>query len=94
MILLTSVIVILSITTHCASKKVNVLLVIIDDLKPNLGAYGYRNAFTPNIDALADRSFIFNAAFAQVACYFSMKLCSSIYLYVLISVAMLLFVFL
>lgn len=53
--------------TNCASKKASVLFVVIDDLKPNLGVYGYRNAFTPNLDALANRSFVFNNAFAQVA---------------------------
>lgn len=53
-------------TTNYAAEKVNVLFVIIDDLKPNLGVYGYKNAFTPNIDTLASRSFVFSNAFAQV----------------------------
>lgn len=53
----------------CASKQPNVLLVVVDDLRPNLGVYGYKNAFTPNFDALANRSFVFNNAFAQVAFY-------------------------
>lgn len=52
---------------NCIAKNVNVLFVVIDDLKPNLGAYGYENAYTPNIDALANRSFVFTNAFAQVA---------------------------
>lgn len=52
---------------NCAkTKEVNVLFVVIDDLKPNLGAYGYKNAVTPNFDALANRSFVFTNAFAQV----------------------------
>lgn len=55
---------------RCAfSKNLNVLLVIVDDLKPNIGAYGYKNAYTPNIDALANGSFVFTSAFAQVYYY-------------------------
>lgn len=47
--------------------KPNVLLIIVDDLRPELGVYGSRNAYTPNIDALAETSFIFTNTFAQVS---------------------------
>lgn len=47
--------------------KPNVLLILIDDLRPELGVYGSRNAHTPNIDSLAETSFVFTNAFAQVS---------------------------
>lgn len=50
----------------CYSKNPNVLFVIIDDLKPTLNCYGDKSAYTPNIDFLAQKSFVFNNAFAQV----------------------------
>lgn len=49
--------------------KPNVLFIVIDDLRPNLGVYGYQNAFTPNIDRLAKKSIVFNRAYAQVSQY-------------------------
>ncbi len=42
-------------------------MLIIDDLRPDLGAYGHRGARTPNIDALAARSALFMRAHAAVA---------------------------
>lgn len=44
----------------------NVLLIVVDDLRPALGVYGDKNAYTPNIDKLAQKSFVFTNAFAQV----------------------------
>lgn len=46
--------------------KPNVLFIVVDDLRPRLGAYNCKNAHTPNIDNLAKKSFIFQNAFAQV----------------------------
>lgn len=68
--LLTITILSVFVNIYCASKDKNVLIVIIDDLKPNLGFYGYKNALTPNFNALANRSFVFTNAFTQVA-YFN-----------------------
>ena len=34
-------------------QKPNVLLIMVDDLKPNLGVYGDTIAVSPNIDRLA-----------------------------------------
>ncbi|RZC42461.1 iduronate 2-sulfatase [Asbolus verrucosus] len=51
----------------CTPLKPNVLLLIIDDLRPSLGTYGDPNARTPNIDNLASKSFVFNNAYAQQA---------------------------
>jgi membrane-anchored protein YejM (alkaline phosphatase superfamily) len=50
------------------AKSPNVLFIVIDDLRPAaLGCYGeLKEAYTPNIDKLADRSFRFTSAYAQV----------------------------
>ena len=37
----------------------NILLVVVDDLKPSLGCYGDKKAVTPNIDRLASSGIIF-----------------------------------
>lgn len=44
----------------------NVLLIIVDDLRPELGASGHALAHTPHIDALAAKGFVFENAFAPV----------------------------
>ena len=45
--------------------KYNVLFIISDDLRPELGAYGVDGIRTPNIDRLASRSTRFDRAYAQ-----------------------------
>ena len=45
----------------------NVLFIAVDDLRPELGTYGYDFIKSPNIDALADRSIVFERAYCQVA---------------------------
>ncbi|XP_046431986.1 iduronate 2-sulfatase isoform X3 [Neodiprion fabricii] len=47
--------------------KQNVLMIVVDDLRPSLGCYGDPNAVTPNIDLLAKRGVLFTRAFAQQA---------------------------
>lgn len=49
------------------SKRPNVLLLLVDDLKPALGCYGDPLAKTPNIDRLARRSMRFDVACASQA---------------------------
>lgn len=49
-----------------AMGRPNFLFIIVDDLRPALGCYGDKNAYTPNIDALAKKSIVFTQAFAQV----------------------------
>lgn len=44
----------------------NVLLIIVDDLRPSLGCYGDKLVRSPNIDQLASHSLLFWNAFAQV----------------------------
>jgi len=58
---------------HNAVARPNFLLIIVDDLRTTLGCYGDANAYTPNIDALAKDSIIFNEAFAQVSISLSLS---------------------
>lgn len=50
-----------------AAKRPNVLLILVDDLKPALGTYGDRTAITPNMDRLAQRGVRFDLAYANEA---------------------------
>lgn len=45
----------------------NVLLFVVDDLRPMLGCYGYPDAVTPNIDRLATRGLTFLNNHCQLA---------------------------
>jgi iduronate 2-sulfatase len=47
------------------AKKYNVVFIISDDLRPELGAYGTPVIRTPNIDKLASRGVRFDNAYAQ-----------------------------
>jgi iduronate 2-sulfatase len=53
--------------TLTADERPNVLLILVDDLKPALGCYGDRVAITPNIDALAARGMRFDLAYCNQA---------------------------
>jgi len=52
--------------TLCAAPP-NFLLIAVDDLRPELGAYGADHMATPHIDRLAERGVVFQRAYAQVA---------------------------
>lgn len=48
-------------------ERPNVLLLLVDDLRPEIRAYGSERAITPNIDRLAAQGLLFERAYAQVA---------------------------
>ncbi|MFY0606461.1 MAG: sulfatase [Cyclobacteriaceae bacterium] len=50
-----------------AQNEQNVLVFLVDDLRPTLGAYGDDLAITPNIDKLADEGIVFDKAYCQQA---------------------------
>ncbi len=60
-------IIFLSALQAAESKKLNVLFIAVDDLRPELGCYGVPIIKTPNIDALAKQGIIFNRAYCQEA---------------------------
>src|SRR5436190_23378763 len=53
------------VVSSSAAPKYNVVFIISDDLRPELGAYGNPIIKTPNIDALATRGTRFDRAYAQ-----------------------------
>ncbi len=46
----------------------NILLILVDDLKPALGAYGDDIAITPGMDKLADKGMRFDRAYSGGLC--------------------------
>jgi iduronate 2-sulfatase len=50
-----------------AAPRPNVLLILVDDLKPALGSYGDRLALTPHLDRLAGRGLQFDRAYCNQA---------------------------
>ncbi len=51
--------------TNAGARKPNVLFIIADDLRSNIGVYGDRSVHTPNLDRLAKRSVRFDRAYVQ-----------------------------
>ncbi|MBN7813346.1 sulfatase [Algoriphagus sp. H41] len=50
-----------------AQNQPNILFIAIDDLRPELGAYGSEIAITPNLDSLAAGGLLFTRAYCQQA---------------------------
>ncbi|MRI00131.1 sulfatase-like hydrolase/transferase [Kriegella sp. EG-1] len=55
------------VSEEITKKRPNVLFIAIDDLRPELGAYGSEIAITPNLDALAADGLLFSRAYCQQA---------------------------
>ena len=49
------------------SLQKNVLMIIVDDLRPEIRAWGKENIITPNLDRLAEKGVSFHNTFAQYA---------------------------
>eukprot|EP00039_Didymoeca_costata_P002451 m.60288 g.60288 ORF g.60288 m.60288 type:complete len:647 (+) comp11309_c0_seq3:126-2066(+) len=45
----------------------NVLMILVDDLRPELGIYGHNTTVTPNIDKLGSEGTVFTRAYVQFA---------------------------
>ncbi|MBU3020421.1 sulfatase-like hydrolase/transferase [Aestuariibacter sp. A3R04] len=50
-----------------SGKPLNILVFLVDDLRPDLGAYGHPRVHSPNIDRLAQEGVKFTRAYAQQA---------------------------
>ncbi|MCA9214576.1 MAG: sulfatase [Planctomycetales bacterium] len=50
-----------------ADERPNVLLILVDDLKPSFGAYGDNWVHSPNLDRLASRGMRFDSAYCNQA---------------------------
>lgn len=57
----------LSSCKNTPAPKPNVLLLYMDDLRPQLGCYGQTQIQSPNIDKLAKEGIQFNSAYCNVA---------------------------
>ncbi|MDG6099888.1 sulfatase [Alteromonas sp. ZYF713] len=53
-------------TDEVENYQQNIVMLVIDDLRPVIGAYGDEKAHTPNIDKLASNGVMFNHAYANV----------------------------
>ncbi|MEO0510226.1 MAG: sulfatase [Verrucomicrobiota bacterium] len=52
-------------STLASSDKPNVLMIVIDDLRTELGCYGVDEVHSPNIDRLAKKGMLFENAYSQ-----------------------------
>ena len=54
-------------TGFAADKPLNVVVFLVDDLRPDLKCYGNDLMHSPNIDKLAEQGVMFNKAYCQQA---------------------------
>ncbi len=59
--------VLLSCGGSSAVERPNILFIIVDDLRPELGCYGNAEIKTPHIDRFAQEAFVFTRAYCQAA---------------------------
>ncbi len=52
---------------YSIKKQKNVLMIIVDDLRPEIGAWGNEHIITPSLDKLSEEGFSFRNAFSQYA---------------------------
>jgi iduronate 2-sulfatase len=62
-----AVLLLIIISPMVLAERPNVLLILVDDLKPAIGAFGDKNAKTPNLDMLAGRGMRFDLAYCNQA---------------------------
>ena len=55
----------LNTTTVSAPENPNILMIAIDDLRPQLRTYGHPQMVTPHLDELAQEGYQFNRAYCQ-----------------------------
>ena len=55
----------ISLQAKSMKKKMNVLFVMADDLRPELGCYGVKDIHTPHIDHFASYSMVFDNAYCN-----------------------------
>ena len=67
-LLLTACLAIASVADLMAqSKRQNILFIVCDDLRPELGCYGRKQIKSPNIDRWAAQSVLFDRAYCNIA---------------------------
>lgn len=60
-------VVLLFASSSSAAQRLNVLMIAVDDMRPQLGCYGNKIVKSPNIDRLATRGLVFERAYCQQA---------------------------
>ena len=65
--LFVTVVLALDVRAATENRYKNVLFFAVDDLRPELGAYGSSIVKSPNLDALASKSMVFERAYCQIA---------------------------
>lgn len=66
-LLLVSFLTVVLIQPASGSERPDVLLIMVDDLRPMLGCYQHPHVRTPNFDRLAERAVVFERAYCQYA---------------------------